>query len=216
MNLKPNENNFNFELEINLLIYANDLDNLALFKKFFESNFPVLIIFASNNMVDVIEKTNQKNIDILLINSDMEDSNAIELIQEIRNINKYVIIIFSSDMRKVSDLINVFNSGVNYFVEKQQDTTLYINEIDNILRKALVNVRNRQILREKEENYKIIFENSPISLFELDFSKIKSKMLSLGINEDYSDEKILEIIQKNRTFLLRKISINRINNQTMK
>ncbi len=153
------------------------------------------------------QEAKSQNLDSLIASEDIFQD-AFELTQKVLNWEKISATGFRK--RKDGSMVHVKISGVPVIVngEKLGVLGLYQDITDQN--------RAEQILRESEVRYRSLFEDSPISLWEEDFSEIKLEIEKL---QKETADNFSNFIRSNPEIvksLISKIKINNINLATLK
>jgi PAS domain S-box-containing protein len=201
-------------ISITILICDNDLAYIGVLREYLKKKYAFLNIYTAHNWTDCLYIAENNTVNLFIIDFELREISGIELYEKLQKFHKEAIYILLTAIEDKSIVIDALNSGIDYFLEKQLDSNIFFSKLNNILSKSFESISNSQLLFDSEENYKIIFENSPIALFELDFSKIKLELDNLGSVQNLDNKNVLKIINDNFSELLDKIIINRINNHT--
>jgi PAS domain S-box-containing protein len=208
------QNSKNIQSSISLLICDYDVEYVEVLKEYLQKKYAFLLIYTAVDWNDCISIAENNIVNIFLIDYKLKDINGIELYEKLQLTNVDSIYILLTGAIGKSVVIDALNSGIDYFLEKQLQPNVFFSKLNNILSKSFDSISNKQLLHETEENYKIIFENSPIALLELDFSKIKLEIDSFYSNLNFDDINIFKNIKESASNLLEKIKITRINDST--
>ncbi|UCG00284.1 MAG: PAS domain S-box protein [Candidatus Heimdallarchaeota archaeon] len=169
-----------------------------------------------SNPLQVFEELKGNDFDVIVTDYQMPGMDGLELLSKLRDkkIDLPVIIFTGRGREEVA--INALNLGANYYIEKSWDAESQFGELRHVIRQVVHHKRMEKALIESEERYRIIFDESPISLWEEDFSVVKrhfDQLRAQGVQDlqqylDSNPEEIenlaqmVEIIDVNNTTLI--------------
>ncbi len=132
-----------------------------------------LHVHPLSESLEVFKQLEEKNFDVIVTDYQMPGMDGLELLSKLRDqkIDIPVIIFTGRGREKVA--INALNLGANYYIEKSYDTESQFGELRHVIKQVVKHKRMEKALIESEERYRIIFDESPVSLWEEDFSDVK-------------------------------------------
>ncbi|MFX0015942.1 MAG: PAS domain S-box protein [Promethearchaeota archaeon] len=131
-----------------------------------------ITIHSVNDPLKVFDLLKEKDFDVILTDFQMPNMDGLELLSKLRSIYDIPVIIFTGRGRE-EVAIKALNLGANYYIEKSFDLESQFGELRHVIKQVDKHRRTQKALRESEERYRTIFDDSPISLWEEDFSAVK-------------------------------------------
>jgi signal transduction histidine kinase/FixJ family two-component response regulator len=178
--------------EISVLHIDDELSFLQLTQKFMQLiGDERLKIIPLSDPMKVFEVLKVKNIDVIVTDYQMPILDGLELLSKLREANNNIPVIILTGKGREEVAIRALNLGANYYMEKRGEMKTLFSELRHNILQLIKHKDMEKALRESEERYRIIFDESPISLWEEDFSKVK----------DYFDQLKLKGVQDLRQYL---------------
>lgn len=166
--------------------------------------------------LSVFKELKEKSFDVIVIDYQMPGMDGLELLGKLRDQkNDIPVIIFTGHGRE-EVAINALNLGANYYIEKGGDPKSQFSELRHVIRQVVKHKRMEKALSDSEERFRIIFDESPISLWEEDFSAVKryfDQLEAQGVKDlrHYLDTHPHEVEK-----LSQMVKIINVNNTTLK
>ncbi len=152
-----------------ILSIDDDINFLKSIKKLLEmDDYVVTTISNSSSVIDFLQN---ENFDLILLDVKMPGINGIDLFNMIVNKIPTVPIIMISGQSNIEIAVDLIKNGAFDFIEKPLDPERLVVTIKNALKKHELIYEKENLLKELEENFRMIGESK--SMFEL-ISKIKS------------------------------------------
>ncbi|MHA2317545.1 MAG: response regulator [Candidatus Hodarchaeales archaeon] len=175
-----------------------------------------LKFYPISDPTKVFTKLKVRNIDVIVTDYQMPIMNGLELLNKLRESNNNIPVIILTGRGREEVAIRALNLGANYYMEKGGDMKTLFSELRHNLLQLVKHRRMEKALRESEERYRIIFDESPISLWEEDFSEVKvyfDHLKSKGIQDlrQYLDSNPDEVEK-----ISSMVKIINVNNTTIK
>ncbi|MFX0181735.1 MAG: PAS domain S-box protein [Candidatus Hodarchaeota archaeon] len=196
------------------------VDDETSFLKLTESYLSIIAgeelrISSTSEPLNVFDDLKENSFDIIVTDYQMPRMDGLELLKKIRDQNNNIPIIIFTGKGREEVAINALNLGANYYIEKGGEAKSQFTELWHVIKQVVEHRRMEKALRESEERYRIIFDESPISLWEEDFSAVKEQfdlLRSQGVvdlrqylnDNPYEVEKLsqlVEIVSVNNTTL---------------
>ena len=154
--------------ELTLLCVDDNKTTQLLYRSIFQ-DFVKEIIFAHDGHLgyEIFKRINQ-DIDIIISDYSMPTMNGLDMIEQIRKIDKVVPIIFASGIEDVGIIVKALSLEVNYFIQKP--------------------IKNHEILKALENSAKLLIANETLK-------KQKEKSLYHSYQEDKGFAKELNILR---------------------
>ena len=175
-----------------------------------------LNFYSLSEPLKVFDELQANDFDVIVTDYQMPGMDGLELLSRLKaqRIDLPVIIFTGRGREEVA--INALNLGANYYIEKSWDAESQFGELRHIIKQVVGHKRMEKALIESEERYRIIFDDSPISLWEEDFSAVKRHfdlLKSKGVTDlqHYLDTNPKEIVN-----LAQMVEIIDVNNTTLK
>ncbi|MHA2053828.1 MAG: response regulator [Candidatus Hodarchaeales archaeon] len=163
------------EGEISVLHVDDELSFLQLTQKFMQHiGDKNLRIFPISDPTEVFEELQKRKIDVIVTDYQMPHLNGLELLSKLREANNNIPVIILTGKGREEVAIRALNLGANYYMEKGGDMKTLFSELSHNILQLVKHTKMEKALRESEERYRIIFDESPISLWEEDFSLVKN------------------------------------------
>ncbi len=144
------------------ILYVED-DNTVniLISKFLESKFMMEVISASNGK-EGIEYYKKYNPDIIITDLSMPETNGIEMISRIREIDSEIPIVVTTAFNNVDDILTCVNFDIEGFIVKPVNLGKLVTLIEKIAKKVCLHKKiNEQ--NDLIKKFQTIFEKSPIA-----------------------------------------------------
>ncbi|MFX0152432.1 MAG: PAS domain S-box protein, partial [Candidatus Hodarchaeota archaeon] len=132
-----------------------------------------LRIMSLSDPLKVFDELKEEIYDIIVTDYQMPGMDGLELLKRLRDQNNNIPIIIFTGRGREEVAINALNLGANYYIDKGGDLKSQFSELWHVIKQVVEHRRIEEALRESEERYRIIFDESPISLWEEDFSAVK-------------------------------------------
>ncbi len=132
-----------------------------------------LQIYYLSDPTRVFEELELKEIDVIVTDYQMPLMDGLELLGKLREANNDIPVIFLTGKGREEVAIRALNLGANYYMEKRGDMKTLFGELRHNIHQVTKHKRIERALKESEERYRIIFDESPISLWEEDFSEVR-------------------------------------------
>jgi signal transduction histidine kinase/CheY-like chemotaxis protein len=145
-----------------------------------------LKFYSISDPMKAFKELNVRNIEVIVTDYQMPVLDGLELLSKLRGANNNIPVIILTGRGKEGVAIRALNLGANYYMEKRGDMKTLFSELRHNILQVVKHRRMEKALRESEERYRIIFDESPISLWEEDFSDVKDyfdKLKSKGIQD---------------------------------
>lgn len=164
----------------------------------------------------VFDELKENNFDVIVTDYQMPGMDGLELLSKLKDQKIDIPVIIFTGRGREEVAITALNLGANYYIEKSWDAESQFGELRHVIRQVVQHKRMEQALIESEERYRIIFDESPISLWEEDFSAVKGyfdKLKSQGVEniQQYLDSNPREVEK-----LAQMVNIIDVNNTTLK
>ncbi len=175
-----------------------------------------LKVHSLSDPLKVINELRENTFDVIVTDYQMPNMDGLELLGKLRDQKNDIPVIIFTGRGREEVAINALNLGANYYIEKSWDPKSQFGELRHVIRQVVKHKRIEKALSESEERYHIIFDESPISLWEEDFSAVKryfDQLKAQGIEDlrQYLDHHPDEIAN-----LTQMVNIVDVNNTTLK
>ncbi len=209
------------ELSMNNLISVLHIDDETSFLELIKRYMAIvgnneLQIHSLADPLRVFEELENNTFDVILTDYQMPGIDGLELLQQLRDQNNTIPVIFLTGRGREEVAIKALNLGANYYIEKRGELKTLCGELSHVIRQLVHHVRMEKALIESEERYRIIFDNSPISLWEEDFSLVNQYFITIR-GQNVTD--LLQYLEKNPKEvdkLSQMVKIINVNNTTLK
>lgn len=180
------------------LIYSVNSSNVALYKKSLSKlNVKINSVYS---YADFERFLSAETIDILIIDLELDNTDAITIIKEIKLLNSkkqpYIIVCSS----KSDDFIEIsaFNSGADDFIDLPVNATVFESKIKALVKRMDPDVQKAEtgFVHIDEEKYKIIVGDKAHSLPRLEFRLVS--LLFSNPNKIFSKDEIASEIWRNK------------------
>ncbi len=202
---------------ISVLHIDDEITFLELIKRYLQdAGNNELTIHSLTDPFQVFEVLEDQAIDVIITDYQMPGMDGLELLQQLRTQNFSLPVIFLTGRGREEVAIQALNLGANYYLEKRGELKLLCGELYHIIRQLVHHEQMERALIESEERYRIIFDESPVSLWEEDFSLVQQYFQALKVQKitdlrQYLDEYPDEIVK-----LSQLVRIVNVNNTTLK
>ncbi|UCE12274.1 MAG: PAS domain S-box protein [Candidatus Heimdallarchaeota archaeon] len=132
-----------------------------------------LEVHSLSEPLKVFNQLKEGKFDVVVTDYQMPGMDGLKLLQEIRDQKIDIPVIIFTGRGREEVAINALNLGANYYIEKSFDPKSQFSELRHVIRQVVKHKRMEKALTESEERYRIIFDGSPVSLWEEDFSDVK-------------------------------------------
>lgn len=180
------------------LIYSVNSSNVALYKKSLSKlNVKIYSVYSYSDFERFLSA---ETIDILIIDLELDNTDAITVIKEIKLLNPknqpYIIVCSS----KSDDFIEIsaFNSGADDFIDLPVNATVFESKIKALIKRLDPDVQKTEtgFFHIDEEKYKIIVGDKAHSLPRLEFRLVS--LLFSNPNKIFSKDEIASEIWRNK------------------
>ena len=175
-----------------------------------------LQIHSLTDPLRVFEELENKTFDVIITDYQMPGIDGLELLQQLRDQNNTIPVIFLTGRGREEVAIKALNLGANYYIEKRGEMKTLSSELTHVIRQLVHHVRMEKALIESEERYRIIFNESPVSLWEEDFSLVNQYFNTLKAQNVIDLHQYLEGNPKEIEKLSQMVKIINVNNTTLK
>ena len=175
-----------------------------------------LTIDSIVNPERVLGKLQEKRYDVIVADYRMIPIDGLDLLKQLRDKNDKIPFIIFTGRGREEVAIKSLNLGANRYIKKGMDTESQYRELFHAIREVVHHSRVRDALQESEERYRVIFNESPISLWEEDFSVVKryfNEIRAQGVEDlrQHLDNNPHEVEK-----LAQMVKIINVNNTTLK
>ncbi len=114
-----------------------------------------------------------QHIDAIVSDFQMPEMDGLEFLAELRATGNQIPFIIFTGKGREEVAIKALNLGANYYVRKGGDLKSQYVELAHIIRSVVNHYKAEAALLENESRYRSLFEDSSISLWEEDWSRVK-------------------------------------------
>lgn len=129
--------------------------------------------YSLSDPLKVFDELKKRAYDVIVTDYQMPQMDGLKLLRILRDQENTIPIIIFTGRGREEVAINALNLGANYYIDKGGDPRSQFSELLHVIRQVVHHRRIEDALKESEERYRIIFDESPISLWEEDFSAVK-------------------------------------------
>jgi PAS domain S-box-containing protein len=153
--------------KLRILHVDDDVAFLSVAKQVLEDNahFQVETAFSAE---EALQKLRVSEYDVVITDYQMPGKNGLELIREVRQQGNDVPFIVFSCKGKEEIAVEALNSGVESFITKDGSTAGSYEELQRIIFKASKRRIVERLLKESEEKYRKLFDESISAVFVVD------------------------------------------------
>jgi response regulator RpfG family c-di-GMP phosphodiesterase len=169
-----------------------------------------------------LENIKKNSYHLGLIDIKLPDMDGIDLIEPLKKINPEMVLIMVTGYASIESAVRALNAGASAYITKPINMDEVLAAIREALEKQRMSEEKKKAdiaLLISEERYRTIFNTSPVSIWEEDFSLVKEEIVQLqkqGI-EDFNEyfylhpEHLEEIINKIRILDVNQSTIKMFN-----
>jgi len=202
---------------ISVLHIDDEITFLELIKRYMKGvGNNELTIYSLTDPFQVFEVLESHSIDVIITDYQMPGMDGLELLQQLRTQNNTIPVIFLTGRGREEVAIQALNLGANHYLEKRGEIKMLCGELYHIIRQVVHHEQMERALIESEERYRIIFNESPVSLWEEDFSLVKQYFQSLKAQSVSDLRRYLEQNPEEVAKLSKMVRIINVNNTTLK
>lgn len=159
---------------INVLHVDDELIFLQLTEKYLKVlGGEELKVYSLSDPLKVFKELEEKSFDVIVTDYQMPGMDGLELLGMLRDQNNDIPVIIFTGRGREEVAIKALNLGASYYIDKGGDPKSQFMELRHVIRQVVRHKRMEKALSENEERYRIIFDESPVSLWEEDFSAVK-------------------------------------------
>ncbi len=140
-----------------------------------------------------LQKLKKKCYDAIVSDFQMPEANGIPFLKQLKASGNSTPLIIFTDKGCEEAIIEAFNSGADFYVKKGDEPKSQFTELSNKIRYAVSRRQAEEALRESEEKFRTIFENSPypISINSITDGKFIAVNAAFLQSSGYSEYEIL-------------------------
>jgi len=178
---------------LTILLIEDDEDDVLIVKEMCSEVIArdlCLSFIVAENLTEGIECLSKQSIDMILLDLGLPDSQGLSSIEKLQNLNLGIPVVVMTGQNDEWTGIEAVKKGAQDFIVKGDiDSSLFMRVIRYAFERhqqLLERINTLERLRESEEDYRSLFEDSPISLCELDCGEKKRYIDALrekGIND---------------------------------
>ncbi|MHA1909973.1 MAG: response regulator, partial [Candidatus Thorarchaeota archaeon] len=206
-------------LQINILLVDDDQDLLNLVEKYLMRKHPDIVVTTVVSAQEALQMLEESSFDAVVCDYYLGPGqmNGLELLEWLRGGSNNTPFVMFTGRSREEVAIRALNLGADFYLKKDQhDFAGLFTELVHHLRRAVESRQMEFALSQSEARYRTLFDDSPISLWEEDFSKIKS-MIDDKREEGVSDFR--EYFRRNPDFAaecIENIRVVSVNKSTLK
>jgi PAS domain S-box-containing protein len=182
-----------YSFKLNLLYVEDHKEardsSLNIFEEFFEN-----IIIATNGE-DAIDKFNNNKIDIIITDINMPKLNGLEMIKQIKEIEKSIPILILSAYNDSGYFMESIRLGVDGYLLKPIELDQFVESLDSVIEKIKLSIKNKRSenllvqykeITDKTSNVSIIDTNGIITYVNDEFCRLSGYTKEELIGHEYS------------------------------
>lgn len=153
-------------------------DFLEITKLYLSKHYDHLLIeyMVNPSLKSIQSKLNSNSFDVIICDYEMPDLSGLQILKALRDQqNKIPFIIFTGRGRE-EVAIHALNLGANYYITKGSDIESQYRELIHAIKMVVKQKRTATSLKEREQKYRSLFEETPIAQAEKDYSIIKTRI----------------------------------------
>ena len=194
-----------------ILIVEDNPGDLFLVKEFLKrTSLPAFQIFHASTLEDALISLRKNTFKLILLDLFLADSEGISTFEQIYPLSANAPVIVLTGLIDENITSEALKKGAqDYLVKGEYDKKL----LEKTIRYAIERKQNQELLKQSEEEYKLLFESNPVPMWAYDFDTLRiitanasavvyygytrQEFCTLTIHDILPDEGIGELLQNN-------------------
>jgi PAS domain S-box-containing protein len=141
-------------------LYVDDEPGLLVLCKTFLERSEDLIVDTAGSPLEALEKMLLNQYNVIVCDQQMPGMTGIELLKYLRSSGNNVPFILFTGKGREEVVIEAYNSGASFYLQKGGDPASQYVELGNKIRHAVAHGRADSALRESEQRFRSVFDNA--------------------------------------------------------
>ena len=144
------------------ILHVDDIEShLEIFQLFVRDNFDVVPTSDPSHALDLIQN---EHFDAIITDYDMPGMDGLELLEKIKKSHPEMPVIFYTGQGNEEIARKAFLFGASDYIVKDSRRIAHREKLIHTIRQAIERRKTQIALKESKENYRAIWENSPIGI----------------------------------------------------
>ncbi|MFW9915698.1 MAG: PAS domain S-box protein [Candidatus Thorarchaeota archaeon] len=151
-----------------ILLVDDDPETLKLTEERLQEELTTFQLVAVTSVAEAQEKLTNEQFNTIISEYKMPGVNGLKLLEWLRGqANQTPFIVFTGQGRE-DIAIQALNLGANHYIKREGNSKSHYAELAHVIKTTVIHQETIDLLRESEEQFRVIYEKSPIGIILFD------------------------------------------------